>query len=97
MYLSLYFFDGDPEALAAAHERLVANYYPTESLLLHALVTTETGVAVVDACPSREVHEAFATSPEFRGALASVGLGQPRIQTLGDVQSLHVAPVAVSA
>jgi hypothetical protein len=97
MYLALYFFDGDPQALATAHERLVANHYPPGSLLVHALISTQSGVAVLDACPSREVHEGFAASPEFRAALTEVGLGQPRIQPLGDVEWLQVAPSAVTA
>jgi hypothetical protein len=97
MYLSLYFFDGDPQALAAAHADMLANYFPPETLSVHALVTTETGVVMLDACPSREVHQAFAASPEFREALVAVGLGEPRIQGLGDVEWLRVAPAAVSA
>jgi len=96
MYLCLYLFDGDPQALAAAHRRMVADHYPASTLLLHALVRTGTDVAILDACPSREVHDAFAASAEFRGALTAVGLPEPRIQPLGDVEWLHVAPAAVS-
>lgn len=95
MYLSIYFFDGDPQALAAAHRRMVAEHYPASTLLLHALVRTTTGVAILDACPSREVHDAFAASVEFRGTLAAVGLPEPRIQPLGDVEWLHVADPVV--
>lgn len=96
MFLSLYFFDGDPEELAAAHQRLLATHFPPATLSLHALVRTRTGVAMLDACPSQQVHEAFAASSEFRDALAGVGLGEPRIQELGDVERLHVARSAVS-
>lgn len=97
MYLSLYCFDGDAEMLAAAHRRMIADHYPAQTLLLHALIRTGTGVAILDACPSREVHEAFAASAQFREALAVVGLPEPRIAALGDVEWLHVADTAVPA
>ena len=97
MYLSLYYFDGDAQVLAAAHRRMIGDHYPVQTLLLHALLRTGTGVAILDACPSKEVHEAFAASAELRGALAGVGLPEPRIEALGDVEWLHVADSAVPA
>ena len=96
MYLTLYFFDGDPRSLIAAHQRMLAEHYPAQTLTLNALVRTQTGVAVVDACPSRDVFEAFAASGEFRDAPTAAGLPEPRIQPLGDVERLHVADAAVS-
>jgi hypothetical protein len=84
MYLSAYHFEGDPAALTAAHERMVAQF-PPGALDLHLCVTSGTGIVVLDACPSREVAEAFQRGPEFAEAVSSAGLPAPRIESLGDI------------
>ena len=95
MYLSPYFFDGEPPALAAAHRRMIAEHFPAQTLSPHAPLWTGTGFAIPEACPSNQVQDAFPASPEFRGALAAVGLPEPRIEPLGDVEWLHVADTAM--
>ncbi len=89
MFLSAYHFDGEPAALAAAHDRLFAQF-PPESLDLHVCVLIDGGITVFDACPSREVFASFSGSAEFGQALAAAGLPQPRLEPLGEVHDVRV-------
>lgn len=89
MFLSAYHFDGDPVALAAAHDRLYQRL-PPESLALHVCVLVEGGITVFDACPSREIFATFSQSAEFRQALADAGLPQPQLKPLGEVHDVRV-------
>jgi hypothetical protein len=84
MYLTAYHFEGDPPTLAAAHARMV-ELFPPGALDLHLCVTTGDGIVVFDACPSREVAEAFRASPEFLRAVESAGLPAPRAESVGEV------------
>ena len=84
MYLTAYHFDGIPAELVRRHERLVAAI-PAVSAGLHVVVVSETGITVLDACPSRAVFEEFSASPGFRTALSEAGLPSPRIEPLGDI------------
>ncbi len=84
MVLTAYHFDGDPEALLEGHHKM-SQMYPPNSLDLHVAISTEAGITVFDACPDRATQKAFASSPEFTGVLAQVGLPTPRIEVLGDV------------
>ena len=95
MFLSAYHVDGDPTALAAAHERLGAAY-PPEALAWHACVVGEHSIVVLDGCPSRAEFTVFSQSPEFRTALAEAGLPTQRIVPLGEVRSMTVAAEAVT-
>lgn len=89
MFLSAYHFDGDPSRLVAAHQRLLERF-PLEALDLHLCVTTDSGIVVFDACPSRAVHEQFSRSPDFLGAVVAAGLPTPRIEPLGEVHLVHL-------
>lgn len=83
MILASYEFKGDPTALLAGYERLVALFADTTDL--QVCVTSEDGIVVYDACPSQEVFEQFSTSRGFADAIASVGLPSPVIRALGTV------------
>lgn len=95
MFLDAHHFEGEPADLAAAHDRLAATY-SSESLAWHVCAVGEQGIVVVDACPSRADFEAFSRSAEFLGALAEVGLPEPRIVPLGEMRSAIVATGAVT-
>jgi hypothetical protein len=84
VFLGAYEFDGDPVALTAAYDRLVAGY-PPDALLVHVCVVGEDGITVYDACPSPAVFDAFSTSPEFSEAVRAAGLPTPRVVRLGHV------------
>jgi hypothetical protein len=84
MYLTAYRFDGDPTALAAAHDEMTAGFQ-LSSLDLHLCLTTEDGIIVLDGCPSREVAEAFQQGEAFRHAISAAGLPTPRIESLGEI------------
>ncbi|ROZ72746.1 hypothetical protein [Ramlibacter sp. WS9] len=86
MYLSVYRFEGDTAVLAAAYGRLLASM-PTDKFDFHACIERPGGIEIYDACPTREVHEAFVASPEFRGALAQAGLPSPEIVPLGETRA----------
>jgi len=89
MILSAYRFDGDPAVLAECHQRLV-ELFPPDLLDLHVAVTDERGLTVFDSCPDLATQRAFVASPEFRGAIASVGLPPPTVEVLGEVQFAHL-------
>ena len=86
MYLSAYHFEGDPDALVLAHDRLTAQF-PPEALSAHLCIQTPRGILVLDGCPSRAVAEAFAESPDLASALAAAGLPTPRFEPLGELWS----------
>jgi hypothetical protein len=89
MFLSAYRFDGEPPALLAAYRR-VLEMIPPGNLHLHACVPQADGLTMFDACPSREVFEAFSSGPQFRQMLQAAGLPAPQITPLGEVSSLVV-------
>ena len=89
MILSAYHFDGDAELLMDCHRRMMELFPPT-GLDLHIAVTHERGLTVYDSCPDLATQEAFVASPEFRGAIAQVGLPTPTIEVLGEVHFAHL-------
>ena len=90
MFLSAYHFDGQPAALAAAHDRRVERL-PVQTLGLHLRVHRDRGLTVLDTCPSRAEFVVFSRSAEFRDALAAAGLPRTRlVEPLGEVRSVHV-------
>ncbi len=95
MYLSAYHFDGVPDELVAAFERLLARL-GADNALLQVLAVGESGVTVLDACPDRATYEQFSTSPEFHAALAEAGLPRPRVQPFGEVAHAFVRPSEVT-
>ena len=90
MFLGAYNFDGDPEVLIPAYERLVASM-PPGVVSLQVCVRREGGLTVFDACPSKDVFDGFSASADFAGAVAAAGLPSPRIEPLGDVHATHVS------
>jgi hypothetical protein len=88
MFLSMYRFDGDPDVLLAAFDRLHAMVPDTSDL--RVCVVRPNGILMLDTCPSREVFEIFSTSEGFARALADVGLPTPTIEPLGDVHLAHL-------
>jgi hypothetical protein len=96
MYLASYRFDGRPDELAAAYDRLMT-VIPADDVLFHTAVTVDGGLLVIDACPTKEDFAAFSTSSEFAAAVEQAGLPHPIIEPLGPVHAVRVAhdlPVA---
>ena len=89
MILSAYHFDGDPAALMDCHRRMM-EMFPLSGFDLHIAVTHDHGLTVYDSCPDLPTQQAFVASPEFRGALAQVGLPAPTIEVVGDVHFAHL-------
>ena len=93
MYLGSYSFEGDPTELTAGYERLIA-HFPPETMDLHVCIRTDTGLTVMDACPSREVFEEFSASTDFHSVISACGLPEPKVQGLGTVHHARLrAPV----
>jgi hypothetical protein len=89
MFIGSYDIDGDPKALLAAYDRLVAGI-PPEAVDLHMCVTHAHGITVYDACPSQSDFQAFSASAEFAAALAGAGLPAPRVTELGEVYRARI-------
>ena len=89
MFLGAYHFDGDPDVLVPAYERLMAGF-PADSLELHVAVAREGGLTVYDACPSGVVFASFSVSDDFLGAVRAAGLPAPRVEPLGDLLDVRV-------
>ena len=81
-FLGAYRFDGDPEELLAAHDRLMAGF-PPDMIEFHVCIARPDGITIFDACPDEATFAGFSTSPEFRGALEGVGLPEPTVERLG--------------
>ena len=88
MFLGAYHFDGDPDELVPAYERLMAGF-PVESFELHVAVVRDGGLIVYDACPSEGVFAAFSTSEDFLSAVRAAGLPAARVDRLGNVHNVH--------
>ncbi|HZU74175.1 MAG TPA: hypothetical protein VE990_15540 [Acidimicrobiales bacterium] len=86
MFLGSYDFDGDPETLLEAYNRLAAGF-PPGALQLHVCVTREGGLTVFDGCPSKEVFLQFSAGEMFAAAVAAAGLPTPRVTPLGEVKN----------
>ena len=89
MYLGAVHFDGDPGELLPAYQRMLERF-GLDALDVHLSITTDAGLTVFDACPTRETYEEFTRSETFLGAIAQAGLPAPRISGLGEVRVAHL-------
>jgi len=76
MHASIWRFTGDPDDLARRYDALMAEI-PSANMRLHLCLRAHDGLVLVDTCPSREVYEAFAASPEFRALRDRHGIPEP--------------------
>ena len=79
MHLGIYRFEGDPQELLPAYDRLMETL-PPDGLLFHACVIEENGIAIFDACPTEEAFRGFSTNPKLAEAFSAAGLPQPTIE-----------------
>jgi len=86
MFLGLYRFEGTPSALLSAYDKL-SKMMPRENLHLQVCISDDSGISIYDACPTREIFEAFSSSPDLQAALHGAGLPQPEINRIGEVHS----------
>ncbi|MDX5151161.1 MAG: hypothetical protein R3188_01675 [Acidiferrobacterales bacterium] len=90
MFLGIYRFKGDAGELLSAYEKLL-QMMPPENMHLQVCVSDGTGISIYDACPTREIFEAFSSSPDMQAALQGAGLPKPEVSQLGDVHAAFVA------
>ena len=76
MHASIWKFSGDPDDLVARYEAMLAEL-GTSNIQLQLCLRAPDGILLVDTCPSREVFEAFAASPEFAALRARHGMPEP--------------------
>jgi hypothetical protein len=76
MHASIWKFSGDPDDLVARYEAMVAEL-PAANMRLHLCLRAPDGILLVDTCPTRDVFEAFAASPDFAALRARHGLPEP--------------------
>ncbi|MGW8246846.1 MAG: hypothetical protein ACWGOV_01940 [Acidiferrobacterales bacterium] len=86
MFLGIYRFEGDSDKLLSAYEKLL-QMMPPENMHLQVCVSDGKGISIFDACPTREIFEAFSNSPDLQAALQGAGLPQPEIAQVGEVHS----------
>ena len=78
MHLGIYEFDGTPDDLIPAYDRLMKSI-PEGNTAWHLCAVRADGITIYDTCPSQAVFESFSTSPGFQAAIAAAGLPEPRI------------------
>ena len=83
MFLTRYDFTGPRDTLLDGLHRMVGAF--GDDVMFSVVVVTDTGVALLDACPDRATMEHFSTSTEFMGALDAHDLPRPVITPLGDL------------
>ena len=86
MFLGIYRFEGDSSQLLEAYDRML-DTMPHATLNLHSCVADANGIMVIDTCPSEEAFMAFASSPEFNGALKASELPTPQVMPIGEVHA----------
>lgn len=91
MFLGSYTFDGDPDELTAAYDRLMAGF-PQDQILFQSCIRTADGITVYDACPDQPTFAAFSSDASVLGAMSAAGLPEPVVAQLGEVHHTHVAP-----
>ncbi len=83
MFLGRYDFDGDPDALLTAYDRMMA-VMPADGIGFHICIRRDGGITIYDTCPSAEVFAAFSSSPQTLEAMNGAGLPEPVITPLGE-------------
>jgi hypothetical protein len=76
MHASIWSFTGDPDELLRAYDAMVTQI-PPDVMKLHLCLQAADGIVIVDTCPSKEVHDAFAASESFRELRKRAGLPEP--------------------
>lgn len=76
MHASIWKFSGDPDDLARRYDEMAAEI-PSANMRLHLCLRAADGILLIDTCPSREVFETFAASPQLRELRQRHGLPDP--------------------
>jgi hypothetical protein len=76
VHCSIWTYVGDPDDLIARYEAMV-DEIPAGNMRFHACARTADGIVMFDTCPSKEVFDAFYSSPEAQALMERHGLDQP--------------------
>lgn len=95
LFLGKYDFDGDPDTLLAAYDRMMA-VTPAEQISFHTCIRRAGGITIYDTCPSLAEFEAFSTDPQLLAGMAAAGLPAPVVTPLGECHLVRAAAAYVS-
>jgi hypothetical protein len=76
VHASIWRFSGDPDELLARYDAMMGEI-GADNLRLHICLRAHDGIVMLDACPSREAFEAFATGDAFRELRERHGVPEP--------------------
>jgi hypothetical protein len=76
MHASIWKFTGDPGALAAAYDAMLAEI-PLENMRLHICLSAPDGILMIDTCPSKDAFHGFVGAGWFQDLCARHGLPEP--------------------
>jgi hypothetical protein len=92
MILGSYTFAGDPADLTVRYDALLERFRD-QLTGPHISVVTDTGLTILDTCPTAEDFAGFVEGQAFRAALRDVGLPAPSIALVGDVHWTNTSSV----
>jgi len=95
VFLGRYDYDGNPDVLLPAYDRLMAAMPPGQ-VTFHICIRRDGGISIYDACPSAEVFASFSTNPDVLAEMAAAGLPEPTVTPLGDSHHAEAAAGFVS-
>ena len=95
MFVGQYDFDGEPEQLLVAYDRLMTEI-PVASVFFHTCIRREQGITIIDACPSASDFAATAADPDLRALMRDAGLPTPKVTALGESHAAHAAPAYIT-
>jgi hypothetical protein len=78
VHLGSYRFEGDPDQLVPAYDRLLEGM-PKGQISLHVCVVDNDGITIYDTCPTEEVFREWIADPALAEAFAAAGLPEPTI------------------
>jgi hypothetical protein len=90
MFLGRYDFDGDPDTLLEAYDRMMASM-PAEAIGFQICIRRDGGITIYDTCPSAEVFAEFSSSPQTREAMSGAGLPEPVVTPLGEAHAARAS------
>jgi hypothetical protein len=85
MNLNLYAFTGDPETLLARWNDALAGFDKSD-FLLHVAATTETGLTVLDVCPTEADFQGWINGDAWQHIKTRLG-GDVVVTRLGEIQT----------
>jgi hypothetical protein len=78
MHLGIYRFEGEPQELLPAYDRLLA-MIPAGNITWHLCAVEPGGIVIYDTCPTEAAFTAFSSGPDFAAAVRAAGLPEASV------------------